>query len=404
MGSLSARVVLAAALWTCVALAWPALQFTKDGTFQIAVFEDLHFGEAEDTDWGPQQDVDSLKVMRSVLAYESPQLVVLNGDLITGENTFKENSTNYMDEIVAPLVEAGLPWASTYGNHDSDFNLSRADLYAREKTYPNSLTGKAATGNDSGITNYYLPVYSPEDITCTGTPAMILWFFDSRGGNYYQESTPSGSSIGIPNWVGSSAVSWFKKANAKLTAAYGTSIPSLAFVHIPVDAFLAFQNAGVDPNEEPGINQDVPLAQQGVASGQGSTETVFTYGGQDVPFMQALLDTEGLMGAFSGHDHGNDWCFKWDAQLDGMTLAGNGLNLCFSRHSGYGGYGTWTRGSRQIVVSLDTIGNETESWTRLEDGSVVGQVTLNSTFGTDLYPAVPVTYSGEDEAASEPYL
>lgn len=96
--------------------AWPALSFTDEGTFQIAIFEDLHFGEAENTDWGPLQDVDTLKVMQTVLDNESPQLVVLNGDLITGEDTERENSTDYVDEIVAPLVEAGLPWASTYGS------------------------------------------------------------------------------------------------------------------------------------------------------------------------------------------------------------------------------------------------------------------------------------------------
>lgn len=96
--------------------AWPALHFTENGTFQVTIFEDLHFGEAEDTDWGPLQDVDTLKVMRTVLSNETTQLVILNGDLITGENTYKENSTNYVDEIVAPLVEAGLPWASTYGS------------------------------------------------------------------------------------------------------------------------------------------------------------------------------------------------------------------------------------------------------------------------------------------------
>ena len=40
---------------------------------------------------------------------------VLNGDLITGENTFKENSTVYIDEIVNNLNEAQIPFSSTYG-------------------------------------------------------------------------------------------------------------------------------------------------------------------------------------------------------------------------------------------------------------------------------------------------
>lgn len=29
------------------------LRFTSEGTFQIAIFEDLHFGEGPETDWGP---------------------------------------------------------------------------------------------------------------------------------------------------------------------------------------------------------------------------------------------------------------------------------------------------------------------------------------------------------------
>lgn len=96
--------------------AWPQLRFTPKGTFQMTVFNDLHFGEAENTDWGPLQDVDTLLVMKTVLDKESPQLVVINGDFITGENTFKKNSTDYVDEVVSPLVARNLPWASTYGS------------------------------------------------------------------------------------------------------------------------------------------------------------------------------------------------------------------------------------------------------------------------------------------------
>lgn len=188
-------------------------------------------------------------------------------------------------------------------------------------------------------------------------------------------------------------MSWFTSTRETLTATYGRALPSLAFVHIPVDAFLALQDAGVDARRAPGINEDVPLAQQGAQSGQGSSGTVFTYAGQDVPFMQALLDAEGLMAVFSGHDHGNDWCCKWDGRLGDMTLTGDGVNLCFGRHTGYGGYGSWTRGSRQVMVSLETLGKETETWTRLEDGTAVGAVTLNETYGSDEYPAVEVTYT-----------
>jgi hypothetical protein len=77
---------------------------TAEGTFQITVFNDQHYGEAtrhpnlmaclycswltpmtaENLRWGPAQDMYSTKVMNAVLDAESPQLVVLNRDLITG--------------------------------------------------------------------------------------------------------------------------------------------------------------------------------------------------------------------------------------------------------------------------------------------------------------------------------
>lgn len=41
-------------------------------TFKIALFADLHFGEDAWTDWGPLQDVNSLKAMSTLLDNETP--------------------------------------------------------------------------------------------------------------------------------------------------------------------------------------------------------------------------------------------------------------------------------------------------------------------------------------------
>lgn len=92
---------------------------------------------------------------------------------------------------------------------------------------------------------------------------------------------------------------WFTRTNDNLTSQYGRSIPSIAFFHIPVNAMRAFQKTGVNPATEPGIN-DERVHQQGYGGG-------FDYNRQDFRFMQALLNTTGLMGTFSGHDHDNDW-------------------------------------------------------------------------------------------------
>ena len=393
------------------------LRFTDNGTFQISIFEDLHFGEGMSDpnplsrphtdssvpvawlDWGPVQDDNSTIVMNRVLDAEFQDLVVINGDLITGDDTFLENSTHYLDQVVEPMLSRGLSWASTYGNHDGQYNLSGNALLARERRWPNSRTMQMVFGEGIGVTNYYLPVYGKN---CTSrlhktcTPELLLWFFDSRGGWEFQQKNASGDLVERKNWVDERVVDWFRNTSSSLSHQYNKTIPSLAFVHEPPHASKSFQTQqSVDPNRQPGINDDVPLAAQ--ADGwcsDGSNSDECEYGRQDIPFMEALASTPGLISVFSGHDHGITWCYKWDKTIKGMTVAGNGVNLCFGQHTGYGGYGTWTRGSRQILLTeamLETF--EAETWIRLERGEVVGRVSLNSTYGEDRYPATPNWHS-----------
>ncbi|RMY37817.1 hypothetical protein D0865_13250 [Hortaea werneckii] len=397
-------VLLAAVFLTTLAFSLPlgkdlhggaetSLRFSKDGTFQISIFEDLHFGENAWEQWGPQQDVKSTGVMNAILDAESPQLVVLNGDLITGENTFLENSTSYIDQIVAPLVQRDLPWASTYGNHDSDFNISRRNILGRERLYRNARTSQMVFGEDSGVSNYYLSVFPSDGAS---EPSLLLWFFDSRGGFKYQQTDERSQKIGQPNWVDHTVVDWFQKTRDSLNAQFHRTIPSLAFVHIPTNASRALQlDVGVDPYTEPGIDEDTPLA--GQAQGwcaDGTNGNHCEYGAQDLPFMKALASTPGLLALFSAHDHGDTWCFKWNETLPGMDFAGNGLNLCFGQHSGYGGYGSWSRGSRQVLLTEASLKeHEIDTWIRLESGEVVSSVTLNATYGFDRYPPTPDTHT-----------
>ncbi|KAJ4424288.1 hypothetical protein N0V82_000988 [Gnomoniopsis sp. IMI 355080] len=355
------------------------LEFNKSKIFTLAIFSDLHYGE-EEHGWGIDQDIKSTRVMNSVLDSEhSIDLVVLNGDLITGENTFRENSSEYLDQIVAPLVHRSIPWASTYGNHDSKFNLSRESLYQAEKRYPLSYTRKM-NASLPGITNYYLLIRAPD-----GLPAAILWFFDSRGGASYQRD-PSNQDD-IPNWVADETAAWYKASRTRLQSQYGL-LPSIAFVHIPPHPFLAAQEAGLDPGRFPGINDDVPLAIQGE-------------GHNDDAFVEALLEDNLLNSIHVGHDHGDSWCATWPKP----SLSGRGSGhllddragpiLCFSRHTGYGGYGTWDRGARIVQLSLQYMEDAGASnglgkmhvgtWVRMENREVITRVTLNETYGSDIY-------------------
>lgn len=68
-----------------------------------------------------------------------------------------------------------------------------------------------------------------------------------------------------------------------------------------------------------------------------------------------------------------------------MDLEGNGLKMCYGRHTGYGGYGDWARGGRQVVLRENVSKTPIETWIRLEDKTAGARVTLNSTYGQDRY-------------------
>lgn len=176
------------------------LKFTPNGTFHIAIFEDLHlvrvrivtpFPVASDTQvlthtsaWGPSNtwadtgaanDLLSLTVMNETLAIEQPDFVVLNGDLISGQNALAENATVFINMIVGPLLDRNLTWASTYGNHDSDFNLSRSAILQTEQKWPHCRTTSMVADEKAGVSNYYLAVYASNcSVAALCAPELIL--------------------------------------------------------------------------------------------------------------------------------------------------------------------------------------------------------------------------------------
>lgn len=261
-----------------------------------------------------------------------------------------------MDVIVEPLVKRGYRWASTYGNHDSKYNLTREGILREEQKYPNAYTRHGPPGTD-GVSNYVIPLFasagrgsssaasSPcndalcEYVSTSEKPVALLYFLDSRGGS---ENSPENDD-NIQAYVSAPTAAWFRGVAVAAKRRWGV-LPSLVFNHIPINAFLDLQNtpsADVGGSHFPGLDADVPLDQQGNNAASNGD-----YTGQDVPFMQAMLDTEGVHSVYSGHDHGDSWCGLWQNRSTpstpslnkGVTFAGNHRPfLCFTKHGGFGG-------------------------------------------------------------------
>ncbi|TCD68154.1 hypothetical protein EIP91_011432 [Steccherinum ochraceum] len=342
----------------------PRVTFAADGTFKITVFSDLHYGENAWDVWGPQQDVNSTALMNKVLPDEKPDYVVLNGDLITGENGFKENATVYIDQIVGPLNKLKIPFSSTHGNHDNQANISHIEEIIREQhDAPLSYTRTAppGIGGPSGPGTYWVPVYANKKAS---KPSLILWFFDSQGG--FSE----GANEPLPDWVDDTVAGWIEEQTAMMDAAWGPAAQNrgaLVFVHIPPHAIQQVQTT-LDNTTNPGLNDDF--------LGEGSTQATSdpANNGKDQVFWDALnTHVKNIHAVISGHDHGNEWCAREPTK---------NVIFCFDKHSGYGGYSsaTWGHGVRNVVFQSTKPQDSIQTWIRLEEGETRARVTLDKNY------------------------
>ncbi|KAJ6543028.1 Metallo-dependent phosphatase-like protein [Mycena capillaripes] len=376
------------------------LTFRADGTFKITIFSDLHFGENPGDGIGPVKDRNSTRLMRAILRDEEPDYVVLNGDLVTGDYTFKENSTLLIDQIMTPLIEAKIAFSSTHGNHDNQVNITHLDEIAREQAIaPHLCYTRAAPpgiGGIGGPGNYWVPIYETPTALA---PALVLWFFDSRGG-----ISPSGTPL--PDWVDASVAPWIAHENVLMDAVWGPAPRgALAFVHIAPHAIQAVQlpvNSTVDPdtglNDDPlggGSVQDslniaeseIPFASASQENSPDHDDSFNLAAARDAPFWSALGAIPNLHAVISGHAHGNEWCAR-----------ASGVRFCFNKHSGYGGYDKdgWGYGVRNVVFSplpadesrddprIQIDGdssqsplNAVETWIRLESGETRARLVLS---------------------------
>ncbi|KAJ3761146.1 Metallo-dependent phosphatase-like protein [Lentinula raphanica] len=342
----------------------PHITFRSDGTFKITVFSDMHWGENPWDAWGPEQDANSTRLMEKVLPSEKPDFVVLNGDLITGENAFKDNATLLIDRIVAPLNAAQIPFCSTQGNHDNQKNITHLQEILREQQVaPLSYTRVAppGVGGAEGPGNYWIPVF---ETSTDFAPVLVLWFFDSRGGFSYGDN-----STAVPDWVDESVATWIENESNAMNDAWGPpeNRAALAFVHIPPHLIQGLQ-AELNSTKEPGLNAD--------SLGSGSTQSTTDEAnlGKDDAFWNSLnANVKNLHAVISGHDHGNEWCIREPSK---------DVIFCFDKHAGYGGYGepSWGYGVRNLVFSSTDPNAGVQTWIRLEDGDTRATITLDKNY------------------------
>ncbi|CAA0812786.1 Probable inactive purple acid phosphatase 16 [Striga hermonthica] len=335
--------------------------------FRVALFADLHFGEDAWTEWGPQQDLSSLRVLSDVLDREQPDFVVYLGDVITANNIMIKNGSLFWDRALSPTRDRKIPWSSIFGNHDdAPFEwpiewFSKSGIPQVHCPSNASFTGKTEECSFKGTTrselmkieieqntllsysmhgpqnlwpsvsNYVLKLSSSSDVQ---EPVVYMYFFDSGGGSY-------------PEVISDAQVKWFKQKSNEVNP--DSRVPEIIFWHVPSKAYKK-----VDPKFNRHRRCVGSIFFEDVAAQEA-----------EMGIMKVIEKRPSVKAVFVGHNHGLDWCCPHKK-----------LWLCFARHTGYGGYGSWARGARIIEIKESPF--SLKSWIRMEDGHLHSEVLLSS--------------------------
>ena len=66
--------------------------------------------------------------MTQIAAAESPDLIVLTGDILSGGGC--DDAADALRDVVKIVEGCGIPWAAVFGNHDDEGSADRDELMA----------------------------------------------------------------------------------------------------------------------------------------------------------------------------------------------------------------------------------------------------------------------------------
>ena len=294
------------------------LKFRSHHRFKIVQFTDIHWHNGE------APDKQSATLMTQIMKAESPDLVVLTGDILAGGGC--NDAADSLRQVIEIVEDGGIPWSAVLGNHDDEGTADRHELMAVMQESELSL---AQPGPEEvpGVGNYILPIQSAKQ----SDAAAVLYFIDS--GSYAQ------TDIGGYDWIKREQIAWYLQESAKLTAEAGHPLPALAFFHIPIPEY----------HEVWDFHTCYGVKYEDVCAPRVNTG-----------FFAAMHEAGDVMGTFVGHEHVNDFWGDF-----------HGIRLCYGRATGYNTYGRegFPRGARVIVLQEGE--RQFETWLHLDDGTKV---------------------------------
>ncbi len=289
----------------------------KNNQFKILQLTDVHFTD------DCADDKKTTLLMDRLIQMEKPDLIVLTGDFLTGEENVRYAATG-----LKPLTDSGIPWCFVFGNHDTEYGEKYAALTNELFTLPGCVQFKTASDID-GMSNYTLKLYDNNE--------KLSWVFFMMDSNAYNANPR----VGGYDFIHFSQINWYRNKIHHYHS-MNSEFGALAFFHIPLPEYNRVWERAVCYGEK---NETVCCPEQN--SG----------------LFSSMVESGHMRGVFVGHDHINDY---WGELF--------GIRLCYGRATGYNTYGkdNFLRGAR--IITLDNPNTYAfQTHIRLSDLSLVKQ-------------------------------
>ena len=267
--------------------------------------------------------------LRETIEKTNPDLILVTGDLVYGR--FDSNGA-LLKEFIAFMESFKIPWAPTFGNHDTEEPLGKNWLCSQLESAEYCCFKK---GTVSGHGNYTVGIRQGNALT------RVFFMMDSRG--YSDGSLPVG--------FATNQINWYKEVGNTIKTLSPQTKLSFAF-HIQLsvfaDAFAQYGytegvNVNIDshPNKKDG---DFGFIGRGLKDGWDTDKTVWN------SFKQLGVDS-----VFVGHEHSNSASIVYE----GIRLQFGQKSSCYDRYNTTNGVSVnaaiWTTEYGHVPVMGGTV-------------------------------------------------
>jgi 3',5'-cyclic AMP phosphodiesterase CpdA len=247
-----------------------------DSSITLLQVTDLHLGKKDF--W--RQDLTTFKRIRRLVEKCNPDLILVTGDLLTGEKYSGGLLAAFATEFFDSLQR---PWLYVFGNHDVEGGFGRDQVYEVFHSSHWCILGSHKVGTlGARKYDYFVDV----KVSGQAEPAWQLFGFDS------------GSESGFRS-IKKDQIEWFKAVSEAMRRDRGHVTRAVSFFHIPLKQYQELWD-------------DASIAKTGEGREKVSSEE------DDGAPYRAFVDMKNVEATFCGHDHYNNF---WGKTRDGLVLA-----------------------------------------------------------------------------------